>query len=242
MLCPKRMLPTVSFKNGPVGRSFSTNYIDARFFTLNSDRHKHAVLIAHWAKMDDIKKMQYKNAHARLCQDALTGQVRAAKELLKKLDPLSAAVVLDQTDANGVNLLFKVLSKPDNQMAMLLLVAGASAAVKDRFESTVLMACIRRLCPCVALTLLEKGVDPCAKDAINGWTALHYLAAPDHYWPFEDKKLYEEGHCEIAQYLLEQGACPKDKDFDGVTPLQMALENGHHSLLAAFQGKTANKF
>ncbi len=242
MFCLKRMFPSGSFKKGPVGRSFSTKYIDARFFTLNADRSKHAVLIAHLAKMDGIKKMQYKDAHAHLCQIARTGQVRATKEMLKELDPLSAAILLDQTDGNGVNLLFKVLSKPDNQMAMLLLAAGASAAINDICGRTMLMANIRRLCPCVALTLLEKGVDPCAKDTIKGWTALHYLTAQDYYWPFEDKKIYEEGHSEIAQFLVEQGACPKDEDFAGVTPIQMASENGHGTLLTVFRERVNSTF
>ncbi|KAL6060367.1 SesA domain-containing protein [Balamuthia mandrillaris] len=61
---------------------------------------------------------------------------------------------------------------------------------------------------------LRKAVDKKEKD--NGRTALWWAAC--------------NGHREVAEYLLKQGANPALKDFDGRTASQAAIDYGHHKL------------
>jgi ankyrin repeat protein len=39
----------------------------------------------------------------------------------------------------------------------------------------------------------------------------------------------EGGHCDVIKVLLEAGGSPKSVDEAGITPYQLAADNGHHA-------------
>ena len=80
------------------------------------------------------------------------------------------------------------------------------------------------------------------KAAVQGDLAVvaHHLAEgvnPDHQHPEIMRTVLVasliEGRLEMARFLLERGASPHlVSHMDGVTPLEAALANGHHELVA----------
>ena len=73
-----------------------------------------------------------------------------------------------------------------------------------------------------ARILLEHGADPNATQA-GGWTALHAAAA--------------NGNADLVKLLLDYGADPRKQSDDRTPPIEFAIENRHHDVVALLQGK-----
>jgi len=69
---------------------------------------------------------------------------------------------------------------------------------------------------------LDNGVSIEARDGEHGRTPLHFAA--------------ERGHVAMAKFLLARGAKPDSVDFYGLTPAEIAEENGHTEILNLFRG------
>ena len=105
---------------------------------------------------------------------------------------------------------------------------GVKIDNKDRDEGkTPLIIACKAGDLAIATALMEKGADCKIKDRL-GFSSLHYAC--------------KEGHEQICQYLLQQGAPLEQeaKDGNGCTPLLFALEAGHGNLALFLIEKGAN--
>ena len=84
---------------------------------------------------------------------------------------------------------------------------------------------------CIEL-VLQNGGDVDTRDAVEGWTALHHVAASDGDWTGDDFTAASHAAC----FLLCKGARLDIEDRNGRTALQLAAERGNALVLSTLQG------
>lgn len=141
-----------------------------------------------------------------IMDSALNGNVEAIALALE------AGINPDLTDENGRTPLMLAAFNGHTEIAERLLDAGARVDLRDSTNRTAFMfACTGPNLKLVTL-LHRRGANINDIDSHESWTPLMFAAA--------------EGHRDVVQYLLSNGANPKAEDVDGETAATFARQRG----------------
>jgi len=126
-------------------------------------------------------------------------------------------------DDNSNALFFCARHDGNVEIAELLVEAGAAVDLKDDEGNTpILVASEGGFTPLVRY-LASKGAKLDTPDGYFGATSLHAAAA--------------KGYCDLADFLLGEGAPVNAKDRNGSTPLAYAVKHGNASIAKAIKAK-----
>jgi ankyrin repeat protein len=120
-------------------------------------------------------------------------------------------------DDSGQTPLHKANMDQSGRVAAMLISSGADINAIDLQGRTALHRCKSKA---VAKLLVEKRADVNATDN-NGYTPLHWFATP--------REIVDRP---TVEYLLANGADASLVDHAGLTPRQLAKENGQHELIS----------
>ncbi|WP_128113551.1 ankyrin repeat domain-containing protein [Polynucleobacter necessarius] len=160
-------------------------------------------------------------------EDQITAFTKAAKfdDVSEVKALLKQGVSPNALDPKGSPML--VLAVKDRSSAVIeLLLADKRTDVdlSNKYGETPLMiASINGNLPIVKTLVLQKNA---MVDHV-GWTPLHYACTND-------------GHIEVTQFLLANGATVDSRGLNGTTPLMMAVQSGNEDLVKLLLDKGAN--
>jgi len=148
---------------------------------------------------------------------ALNGNVEAIALALE------AGINPDLTDENGRTPLMLASFNGHTEIAERLLEAGARVDLRDSTNRTAFMfACTGPNLKLVTL-LHRRGANVNDIDSHESWTPLMFAAA--------------EGHRDVVQYLLNNGANPTAEDVDGETAATFARQRGFAEVAAMIEAR-----
>lgn len=152
-----------------------------------------------------------------IMDSALNGNVEAIALALE------AGINPDLTDENGRTPLMLAAFNGHTEIAERLLEAGARVDLRDSTNRTAFMfACTGPNLKLVTL-LHRRGGRINDIDSHESWTPLMFAAA--------------EGHRDVVQYLLSNGANPKAEDVDGETAATFARQRGFAEVAAMIEAR-----
>ncbi len=171
------------------------------------------MLLAHGARID-------------FHQAAAIGATARVRELLDQ-DPL----LLDSFSTEGFTATALAAHFGHAETLHFLLDSGADPNLVSQHPLgvTSLHAALFGRKPETAAILISRGADVALRRRGQGWpragwSALHYAAA--------------FGYTALIERLLEAGADPVSKDDAGRTPIEVAIENGHHKIAERLRGRS----
>ena len=152
-----------------------------------------------------------------IMDSALNGNIEAIALALE------AGINPDLTDENGRTPLMLAAFNGHTEIAERLLEAGARVDLRDSTNRTAFMfACTGPNLKLVTL-LHRRGGKINDIDSHESWTPLMFAAT--------------EGHRDVVQYLLSNGANPKAEDVDGETAATFARQRGFSEVAAMIEAR-----
>lgn len=152
-----------------------------------------------------------------IMDSALNGNVEAIALALE------AGINPDLTDENGRTPLMLAAFSGHTEIAERLLEAGARVDLRDSTNRTAFMfACTGPNLKLVTL-LHRRGAKVNDIDSHESWTPLMFAAA--------------EGHRDVVQYLLSNGANPRAEDVDGETASSFARQRGFNEVAEMIEAR-----
>lgn len=159
-------------------------------------------------------------------EDQITAFTKAAKfdDVSEVKTLLKQGVSPNTLDPKGSPMLvLAVKDKSNSVIEVLLADKRTDVDLSNKYGETPLMiASINGNLPIVKTLVLQKNA---MVDHV-GWTPLHYACT--------------NGHIEVAQFLLTNGATVDSRSLNGTTPLMMAVQSGNEELVKLLLDKGAN--
>ncbi|QWE21527.1 ankyrin repeat domain-containing protein [Polynucleobacter sp. AP-Kolm-20A-A1] len=159
-------------------------------------------------------------------EDQISAFTKAAKfdDASEVKSLLKNGVSPNTTDPKGNPMLILAIKDKSNAVIELLLAdKRTDVDLSNKYGETPLMiASINGDLPLVKTFVLQK------KAMVDhvGWTPLHYACT--------------NGHIEIAQFLIANGATVDSRSLNGTTPLMMAVQSGNEQLVKLLLDKGAD--
>ena len=151
----------------------------------------------------------------RFSDAAFQGNTKAVEEMLELVD-VDAVDEGRTHDANA-----RILRGPLHNGSVAMREPSESQSQGCKSSHRVDVRCVGPQTPTRSRSCSPTGAEVNVTDGDEGYTALMFAAA--------------EGHADIVQMLLDQGADPNLRDIDGESALKFATDQNHQGVIAVLQ-------